>query len=492
MTQAFVKATMNESVRTENGAVTYNAHNDPVLSVFGHGGALRGQEERRILNFINDALNTDFNLALRAIFHIGDIRGGQGERQFMRYAVKQLATLYPNKVNATQLLLAIEEYSRFDVILELLDTPLETQLGVFISERLEKDLKTEYPSLLAKWLPSANSRNTSTRNKGRKIAKLIGVTEKEYRKTLSKLRKQIGIVETLVTEGRWGEIELDKVPGVALKRYSTLFNEKIPTKMEDFFAEAERALEAGEKSNLKTNTLYPHDILSDVFSRNIDSKQGDLLWKSLPDYVKGHGVLSVIDASASMGSFERKGSPMNIAMSLGLYTSERLSDAFKDHYINFNDAHNTKMLKFIGNDLLSKCNSLNRRDWGWSTDVQAVFDLVLRTATKNNLTQEDMPKSIVIFSDMEFNSCGENTNLVEAQRKFADAGYVLPNLVFWNVESRNDQSPVQADSSGAVLVSGYSPVTLQFVLSGATKTPYDLMLDVIGTSRYDLAESIAK
>ena len=115
-----------------------------------------------------------------------------------------------------------------------------------------------------------------------------------------------------------------------------------------------------------------------------------------------------------------------------------------------------------------------------------MFNLLLKTAVKYDLPQEELPKRLYIISDMEFDECLENsgtTNFENAKRKYAEKGYTLPEIVFWNVESRNAQQPVTMNENGVALVSGCSPRLFSMVASGELN-PYKTMLEILTSERY--------
>lgn len=150
--------------------------------------------------------------------------------------------------------------------------------------------------------------------------------------------------------------------------------------------------------------------------------------------------------------------PAEVALSLGIYFAERNKGAFRNHFITFSE--NPRLIEIKGRDIYDKVKYAASFNEVANTNIQKVFELILRTAVKNKLPQRDLPATVYIISDMEFDACthdADATNFSYAKGLFGQHGYALPTLVFWNVASRNQQQPVTMNEKGAVLVSGTSP-----------------------------------
>lgn len=462
---------------TENGAKTFKSTLNSVLDLFAMGGALRTRGEQDIINLFVKANSEDSLLALKCLFHIRNVRGGMGERRTFRIVLKYLGDKYPEyvKKNIANVVL----FGRFDDLFVLFGTKSEKLALDFISASLEDDLNkfdtNQKISLLAKWLPSENASSKETRANAKKIYSYLEVSPKLYRKTLSALRKGLNIVEVAMSSKDWSNIDYSKVSSKASLIYRKAFAKHDPTGYQSYLD----AVSKGEKK-INASTLFPYEIVEKVLYKGDNSQTVDLLWDALPNYLKGNerNILCVCDVSGSMS-----GLPMAVSISLGIYTSERNSGAFKDYFLTFSD--NPQLNRIVGNNIREKINNLSRAHWGMSTNVQASFELILKHAIANKSPQSDLPEQVLIISDMEFNSCGKNTNLEEIQRKFKAAGYKTPNLVFWNVNSRNNNVPAKANERGVLLVSGCSPSVFKTLLSGQHYTPTDQMLETLNDPMYD-------
>jgi hypothetical protein len=466
---------------TENGALTHASTLNDVLDFYYHAPARRGQDNTSLFN---KALAEDKQLALRALCYLRDVRGGQGERETFRQGLRLLEKNFKDCFAAV--LPHVSEYGRWDDILEFVDNKLVQALvkGQLASDVVASE-KGDSVSLLAKWLPSANASSPATKALARKWVNVLGISERVYRKTLSALRAYIQVVETQMSAGKFTAVNYSRVPSKASLRYRTAFHKRDG---ERYTAFLEKAIKGEVKIN--AGTLYPYDLvgkyLGHGYSFGADSKDltVEAQWKQLPNYADTDAnALVVCDVSGSMFSGVSV-PPITVAVSLAIYIAERNKGIFKDHFITFSD--NPKLVKIQGDSLWQKCQNLSKAEWGMSTNVQAAFDLVLNTAVKNRLPQEEIPSSIFIVSDMEFNSCcRSHTNFEHIKAKFAQAGYTMPKLVFWNVNSKNNQTPVTQDEKGTFLVSGCSPSIFAKAINTESCTPLELMLEVLNSPRYE-------
>lgn len=329
-------------------------------------------------------------------------------------------------------------------------------------------------STCAKWMPSENTSSKETRRLAKVLRTYLGLSSKEYRQTLSHMRNKTGVVEPLMCAKEWSAIEYSHVPSKAALTYKDAFRKHDQVRYEGF-------LESVKKGETKINasTLYPYEIVEKVFKGD-SSDTLDVLWDALPDYIgeNKHNGIVVADVSGSM-----KGRPMAVSISLAMYFAERNKGQFKNTFLTFSD--NPTLQKVNGNNIREKVLNLSRADWGMSTNLQSIFNLILTTGIKHNVPQNEMPDTIYIVSDMEMNcACGGNTNYNIIRAKYEAAGYKQPNLVFWNVNARNSQSPITKDDKGTCLVSGCSPSILKTLLSGKVISPIDVMLETINSDRY--------
>ncbi|MBR5949223.1 MAG: DUF2828 family protein [Clostridia bacterium] len=484
---------MNESniTLTENGAVTHSTTGSDCLDFFASAGALRSASEGQILKLFIRAYNEDADSAMKLIFFARDIRGGLGERRVFRTALKWLAENKPE--SARKNLESIAEFGRYDDLLVLIGTPLEADAVQLIDARLGMDIAamrlSKPVSLLAKWLPSVNASNKETVRTAKRLAKLLKMSEAEYRKHLSELRAYLRIIENALRERDYS-FDYEKQPSRALFKYREAFRRNDLERYSAFLT----ASIAG-KAKLNASNVYPYELVqtylaSSVFGRHADIPEKEraalnATWEALPDYGADGDMLAVVDTSGSMYSGSA-GAPLPaaVAFSLGLYFAERNKGAFRGHFIEF--SRKAKLIKLKGETFCDRLQYAASFCEVANTDVDAVFNLILRTAVKNKLPQQELPQKLVFISDMEFDMCTNNSslsNFENAKRRFAEHGYALPSVIFWNVASRHGHQPVRMNEQGVTLVSGASPVLFSMVAGGSI-TPMKFMLNVLESERY--------
>lgn len=451
---------------TENGGATNASSLSACLDFFALGAAKRNDTEG-LIKLFEKALKEDKQKAVRILFYIRDIRGGQGERSIFRNCLRVLYKNSPDTFN--QIVALIPEYGRWDDLIEFVDS--ET-VKVQVKDQWRLDLEAEHPSLLAKWLPSHNAHNSKTIELGKKWAKILcgegNQGMHDYRQALSYLRNKIGILETDMSQKRWKEINYEVLPAQALRKHSQAFRKHDSVRFQAYLDGVKR----GTKK-VNTSTLYTYEVYDTL---STDPELADTLWKNLPEYTN-ENALVVADVSGSM-----MGRPMSISVSLALYFAEHSKGPFANKFMTF--SRFPRLVEVMGNSLYEKMNNIERADWDGNTNVEAVFDTILKAAVAANAKQNDLPQSVYIISDMEFDSCvnADKTVFEEATRKFQEAGYKLPTIVFWNVNSRNNAVPVTKYDGNVVLVSGSSQSTFATAVQG--KNPIELMDEVINSERY--------
>jgi uncharacterized protein DUF2828 len=471
--------------RTENMALTYKSTLDGVLDLFYHAPAKRGQD---ITSLFANAYNDNALLAIKIMFYTRDIRSGQGERELFR---QMLNWMYKNDQRAFNAVAPlVPEYGRWDDLLTFTDSDLVRRQ---VNAQFKLDMIAEHPSLLAKWMPSENTSSVKTRALAAKWRVILGLTPRQYRTRLSLLRKRINVLERLMSAGEFGAINYSTVPSNAGLRYRKAFSTR----------DAERYvayLESVKKGEAKINsaTLYPYDLLKTYitsahpwsFAREEDTTI-ELQWKALPNFADtDDNVLVFCDVSESMYNGMSAVRPIFISVSLAIYLAERNHGAFANNFISYTDI--PRLITLRGNSLLDRVKQVFAAGVGYNTDLQAAFDLVLDTALKNKVSQEEMPKYIIIVSDMEFDSVGHGTNFETIKRKFARSGYTMPKLIFWNVSSRAEQVPVLSDEKDVYLVSGASASVFKSVVSAKAVTPFEMMLEILDSERYaQIEEALA-
>ena len=475
----------NEANRTytENGAVTYATTYSDCLDLFATIGALRSSNEQEIISRFVRAFTEDPNLALKTLFFARDVRGGLGERKVFRVCLQWLAHNAPASVKKN--IPYVAEFGRWDDLLSLMGTPCEKDAMLQIKKQLNADLEAmdmgDDVSLLAKWLPSVNASNAQTIAYAKKIARFLGMTDATYRKTLVKLREHIRIIENSLREKDY-TFDYSKQPSKAMFKYRKAFYRNDGERYGEFLGKVSRG-----EAQLHTGTLTPYEIIKPFFYEHVDDQEAsaiDATWNAQEDFTRDENALVVIDGSGSMYS-RSDPMPATVALSLGIYYAERNTGAFHNHFITFSER--PQLVEIKGETILEKVRYCHDYNEVANTNIQKVFELILRTAVNNNVPQSEMPSTLYIISDMEFDCCArgaELTNFEYAKKIFAEAGYDLPRVVFWNVQSRNKQQPVTQNEQGVALVSGCSPRIFSMLKSGIL-SPLGYMLDILGAERYE-------
>lgn len=463
---------------TDNGALTHNTTLNAVLDFFAMGGALRTRPDAEVEKLFSKAICEDPLLALKCLFHVRNCRGGAGERKTFRTILRYLGNNYPDfvKVNLSN----IVHYGRFDDLFSLVGTKVEKEAFLFAQNQLQHDYVAmeagEKVSLAAKWTPSANASSKEKRRLGRKFCAHLGVTEREFRKGLTALRKYSDVLEVRLSAGEWKGIDYSKLPSKAGLNYRKAFGRHDPAGYAAFLAKVEKG-----QAKINAGTLFPYELATKVLYQGEKSATIDAMWNALPDYLEGtnRNILVVADTSGSMN-----GLPLATSVSLALYTAERNNGQFKDYFITFSSQ--PTLQKVVGRNVTEKLQNLCRAKWDMSTDLQRVFTLILNHAINGGVEAADMPTQVIIVSDMEFNGACSGTNLDSIKAKYRAAGYPIPQLVFWNVNSTKNNVAAQANDKGVVLVSGSSPSVFKTLLGGKMFTPIDQMLETLNNPMYDL------
>lgn len=491
-----LKSTLNDSrAVTENGAVGYRTTGQALLDLNFAASSLRNADEEEIAGRYARAYYEDIRLAVKWLMFASDVRQGLGERRLLRVCLVYLAENHPETVRA--LLPLIPEYSRWDNLLCLLDTALAPEAVSLIHVQLDADeasLSQGRPvSLCAKWLPSENASSDHTRRLAGRLAAALGMTRREYRQMLSRLRKSLRLVETDMSAGRWELIDYEAVPSRANLLYRNAFLRNDEERRRTYLDGLSRGT-----VTIHGQTLYPHDIVHSYFSQDSGSWSQTLrpkdealeaLWADLPDYVQGDKTtLCVADGSGSMlTSVGNAGvTCLDVANALAIYFAERCKGPFHDCYITFSE-HPQLVRMTGGRSLRNRIEIARHYNEIANTNIEAVFELILETARRNRLSQKELPANVLILSDMEFDvaTCSrpDETLFETLAARYARYGYRLPRLVFWNICSRTGVVPVRENGLGVALVSGFSPAVTRMVLSGRTD-PYECLLEQLNTPRY--------
>ena len=475
--------------RTENDAATYASSGSDALDFFAAAGALREAGEAEIIVRFTRAFAAHPAYALRTLFYARDVRGGLGERRLFRVLLRHLAFAAPASLEKN--LKFVPGYGRWDDLLVLLDTSLEAAAVRLIRAQLEKDLRAageEKPvSLLAKWLPSVNTSSRAVRRQAQRLAVLFGMREADYRRMLVHLRRRIALIENALRTRNY-TFDYAKQPSKAMFKYRAAFWRNDVERYKAFLSRVEH----GEE-RLHTGTLYPYEIirpLSAAVTPQIPKEEAralDVTWSALPDYTHGENALVVLDGSGSM-YWGGNPLPSSVALSLAIYFAERNTGVFHGHFITFSE--NPRLIEIEGATIVERVHYCRSFDEVANTNLEEVFRLLLRAAVKNRVPQEELPSVLYIITDMEFDTCtvdADVTNFERAQELFAEAGYALPRIVFWNVQSRRRQQPVKMNEQGVTLVSGCSPSIFSMTVDRRI-TPYEYMEQVLGSERYAAIE----
>lgn len=471
---------------TQNGATKHLSTLDKVLDMFAFGGAYRQRTDADCIHLFKKAFEEDKELTLKCLFYLRDCREGTGERRFFRVCIKWLANNYPEIVKLN--LENIPFFGRWDDLFVLYETPCKADMIILIKNQLLLDLKSETPSLLGKWMPSEQASSHKTKELAERFRISMGMTKRTYRKMLSTLRKKINIVERLMSENKWNEIDFSKIPSKAGLKYKDAFARR------DIVKEKYRNFVTNDSLSFNADVLYPYEIVRKVLNnRYLGADDTERLainkyWESMKDWIEGKetNTLCVVDTSGSMTLGLGSVRPIDVAISLGIYFGEKAKGPFQNHYISF--ASRPQLIEIQGIDFFDKVERIYQTNLCDNTNIERVFDLLLRVAIGNNLTQSDLPERIIVISDMEFDagtnkSYSQSCTLMEGiAKEWEERGYKLPDLVYWNVNSHEDNIPDLRP--GVSFVSGCSPSIFSTIMTG--KTGYDLMMEVLNKERYSV------
>lgn len=495
---------------TENGAVTHKSTGSALYDMFAMGAAMRSRSDEDVIIMFQKAYEENPTYALKCLFYLRDILEGQGERRFFRVCMRWLASQHLESVSRN--IAHIPEFGRWDDLYAFVKTPAEKVAFNFMYHQLAIDVESTTPSLMAKWLKSENTSSRESRLLAKITRNYFKMTAKQYRKTLSILRKRINVLERLMSENRWDEIEFDKIPSKAGMIYKNAFarhdierarSEKNIQTYEEFAKDTTKTVNA--------KALYPYECVkeaikimnnggwyrsySDVPFDDTNRLMVNKYWDNLTDYFNGAALnaIAVVDTSGSMTwPYGGNVSPIDVAISLGLYCAERNNGPFKNHYISFSST--PQLIETRGIDFCDKVSRIYQTNLCENTNIEATFDLILDTIIDNSIPAAEIPQNVIIISDMEFDSARNDfsynvrrrtypkeTLMENISRKWKTFGFEMPNLIFWNVNARQDNIPMKSEY-GITFVSGFSPVIFEMIMSG--KTGEDLMMDKLNSERY--------
>lgn len=473
-----------EKTLTTNGAVAYKTSGAKLLDFNFAVSGLRKEAENKVADMFAKVFYEDPLTAVKYLFYLGDVREGQGERRTFRIGLKYLADAHPDI--AKRIIPLVPEYTRWDNVLELLETEVADDTVEVIKKQLESDManmKAEAPiSLCGKWMPSESVSSKTTKTRAKLLMKKLGLSPRRYRKLLSALRKYLNVVEVKMCSNRWGEIDYEAVPSRANLIYNNAFLRNDEERRREYLA----GLSTGE-TKINAAVLQPHEITYKYRGSRYDETL-ESLWKALPN-LSLENTLVVRDGSGSM-TWARCGdsgaTPLDVATALAIYMAEHNSGEWKDKFVTFSS--NPKIVNLSNCKTLKDKIDLSYRENDCSnTNIYKTMMLILNTAVKAKMSQEEMPGMIVICSDMQFDGRSHNLNQTlfeEISDEFLEHGYKMPKICFWNLAGRvNNTIPMQQNEMGLILCSSFSVQILKMFMSNKID-PLDVLMEQLNSERY--------
>ena len=464
--------------KTENGADAKNTTDSALLDMFATIGAMRTRSEDEIVKKFELAFQEDSLGAMRCLFYARDIHGGLGERRVFRVLLTYIANKHTEELRKN--IDKIPEYGRWDDVYSLVGTKLEDNMWDDVKYQLLKDKvlmkNEESSSLLAKWLKKADASSPNTRKLGIYTAKKLGMSVYDYKRLCNRLRKHIDVVEQRMSARQWDTINYPAVPSRAMMNYRKAFARHDQERFEEYI----NKVSSGEQK-INAATLYPYDIVEKILYHSENSKVLEAQWDNLPNYVDGDvNAVVMADVSGSM-----YGRPMATSIGLAMYFAERNKGAYHNLFMTFSGR--PKFVEIKGNTITQKINFISRASWQMNTDLEAALMKILDVAIENHCSQEEMPKSLIIISDMEIDCCTNQKHRENfydyVSRVYKEHGYKIPNVVFWNVNSRHDVFLADKNRKGVQLVSGQSVSTFKNLIGCVDKTPVEMMYSVLNSDR---------
>jgi hypothetical protein len=472
---------------TQNGAVTNKSSLDDCVNFFAQGGSIRSRSESEIIALFAKAFAQDKTIAVRLMYMFRDVRGGQGQRRPFRIQLNWLAQHYPEQTRP--LIDLVSEYGRWDDVYSVANTACEQYALGLMKKQVSKDLDgitaNQPISILGKWLKRINTSSVESVKLGNATRQAFGLTAKDYRKLCSHLNRYLEVAENRMSRGEWDKIEYSKLPSQCLLKHRKAFSRNDSERYMEFIDLAKQG-----KVNVNASTLYPYQIVSKIISSwtsNITPDEAEVLWNNLPQIDVDNNAIVVADVSGSM-----TGLPMEVCISLAIYFAGKSKGPYHDKFITFSVKPTLQTLK--GANIFEKVHNLTQAEWGMTTNLELVFDVILQAAVSEELRPDDMVGTIYIISDMEFNSITKNQVRQEKVETFYDSirdrftqhGYTIPKLVFWNVNANPGNFPVVHNTPNTCMISGFSPNILKYITGEQNEilTPEGMMLEVVNSPRY--------
>jgi hypothetical protein len=491
----FVQATnasYPRSGKTFNNATTLKTSGNPCLDFFNAAGNRNAQ----LGNVFDVAQAFDPKVAFRIALWTRDVRGGAGERATFRNLLLHFEKHY--KTELITMLPKVPELGRWDDLLIFTDKQVRDAAFSLIRDALINGRN----GLCAKWMPRKG-------NIANELRRFMDLTPKAYRKLLVRTTT---VVETQMCANKWNEIVFDHVPSVASARYQKAFGRHAPSEYTTYKEGLVKVKDDGTtERKINAEAVFPYDVIRSI--EQGDREVAKAQWNALKNWLGDTKIMPLVDVSGSMESWSYYGqrspikskvTPMDISTSLGLYVATKQTGAFNGMFLTFESQPEMQQLK---GDIVAMHAQMKRAPWGGSTNIEAAFKKILDTAKSHSVPAEDMPDYLLILSDMEFDSCVEDsgakrmqwtnrgweqvqgvTNYENLVKLYQEAGYPMPKVVFWAINGRADNNPVTFKENGTAIVSGFSPAIFKSILSAKleTFTPESVMLETVNVARYDV------
>lgn len=464
---------------TENGALSFSEANNPIITLFGQAGSLRNRTEEEIKKLFDEAYAYNAQLAVKMLFYIGDIRGGLGERRTFRICLRRLATINP--ILVVMNMDNIRVYNRYDSYYYLIGTPCEDIMWEYLLNQWIMDIQAmnegKKCTLLAKWLKSPRVSNKTHKKWAAMTAEHFYLTEAIYRKTLSKLRKYIDVVETKMSSKEWDKINYENVPALAMVKYYGAFN----THDEERFNKYLYDVKIGYKK-MNMSVTHPYEIVRKILNNSTYNETLKLAWDNLPQLKDNSNVLCFCDVSPSMTWDGER--PLASSLGLGIYFAQQNKGAFHNQLLTFSTT--PKFIQFKDSDNIYDCvKKVNTSNWG-STNLYAAFHKLIDISVQNHILQEDMPDAIIIISDNEIDEFNRTSNIDDfystIYKLFTNNNYTPPKIIFMNVEAR--QTTFLTLNENCLFISGNSVSSFPILLNNLSYKVMEMIEDLLMGPRY--------
>jgi len=533
---------------TENGAPAHATTRSYCLDLFT-SGLLRNSRPKDTKGQLEKAWGENPSVAVKILLHARDIRGGKGEKACVFESLCWLRKNKPATYKAN-----LERFLEVGCFRDLLELSMRAGLGsedgksdklgggkdIFelelFASQLKRDLDTlaslrkaaadvekaaaaetdgavspsisrkkkrkldgndakqgASVSLAAKWAPTEKKKYDKGGLKfAKRMAKLMypenADRRKRYRVSIASLRRHLSIVESQMSSKSWDEIKFGHVPSRAHKLYRKAFKKH----SEERYTEYLQNCKTG-KAKINSTGLQPHELVRHFMRANGNGDEAiEAQWRALVDDLKSKGKLehavAVSDVSGSMN-----GVPMEVSIALGILVSQLSAEPFRGRLITFESEPQWHKVP-VDATLREMVDSVQGMPWGGSTSMHRVFELILDIAVEAKLPQEALPKTLFVFTDLQFDqAAGEGdsqlTILERARQSYAEKGYALPQVVFWNLRATWFQGfPVQKDDEGVAMLSGFSSELLKMFMGAKVLSPEDMMLKAIERYQVEIPE----